>query len=118
MPGKHHVISLLIRHCHEQVCHQGRHLTEDALRSAGFWIVGGRRSVSSLVYNCVTCRRLRGREEEQIMADLPADRLSTDPPFTFVGLDVFGPWCVTSRRTRGGLANSKRWAIIFTCLCS
>lgn len=50
------------------------------------------------------------------MADLPADRLSTDPPFTFVGLDVFGPWCVTSRRTRGGLANSKRWAIIFTCM--
>lgn len=116
MPGKHHVTSLLIRHCHEQVCHQGRHLTEGALRSAGFWIVGGRRSVSSLVYNCVTCRRLRGREEEQIMADLPADRLSTDPPFTFVGLDVFGPWCVTSRRTRGGLANSKRWAIIFTCM--
>lgn len=50
------------------------------------------------------------------MADLPADCLSTGPPFTFEGLDVFRPWCVTSQRTRGGLANSKRWAIIFMCM--
>ncbi|XP_026071297.1 uncharacterized protein LOC113051618 [Carassius auratus] len=50
------------------------------------------------------------------MADLPPDRLATDPPFTYVGLDVFGPWMVASRRTRGGLANSKRWVLIFTCL--
>ena len=50
------------------------------------------------------------------MADLPADRLATDPPFTHVGLDVFGPWSVTTRRTRGGAAESKRWAVIFACL--
>lgn len=50
------------------------------------------------------------------MADLPPDRLATDPPFTYVGLDVFGPWMVASRHTRGGLANSKRWVLIFTCL--
>ncbi|KAJ8000025.1 hypothetical protein DPEC_G00200530 [Dallia pectoralis] len=50
------------------------------------------------------------------MADLPPDRVSTEPPFTYVGLDVFGPWSITARRTRGGQANSKRWAVIFTCL--
>ncbi|XP_047675241.1 uncharacterized protein LOC125145656 [Tachysurus fulvidraco] len=50
------------------------------------------------------------------MADLPADRLSTDSPFTYVGLDVFGPWSVITRRTRGGQSNSKRWAVIFTCM--
>ncbi|XP_061430896.1 uncharacterized protein LOC133357120 [Lethenteron reissneri] len=50
------------------------------------------------------------------MADLPADRLSVEPPFTSVGIDVFGPWTVISRRTRGGLANSKRWAVLFTCM--
>lgn len=50
------------------------------------------------------------------MSDLPADRLTTDPPFTHVGLDVFGPWSVTTRRTRGGAADSKRWAVIFACL--
>jgi hypothetical protein len=50
------------------------------------------------------------------MADLPADRLSMDPPFTNVGVDTFGPWEVKVRKTRGGQASSKRWVIIFTCL--
>ncbi len=50
------------------------------------------------------------------MADLPTDRLSAEPPFTNVGLDVFGPWSVSARKTRGGYAESKRWAVLFTCL--
>ena len=50
------------------------------------------------------------------MANLPVDRLTPAPPFSFVGLDVFGPWLVSARRTRGGVANSKRWAVLFTCL--
>ncbi len=52
------------------------------------------------------------------MSSLPADRLQPSPPFTFVGVDVFGPWSVVTRRTRGGVANSKRWAVLFTCLTS
>lgn len=50
------------------------------------------------------------------MADLPPERPSMSPPFTYVGLDVFGPWEVITRRTRGGAAQSKRWAILFTCM--
>nr|XP_023686101.1 uncharacterized protein LOC111853447 [Paramormyrops kingsleyae] len=50
------------------------------------------------------------------MADLPVDRLSTDPPSSYVGVDVFGPWSVTFRRTRGGCATSKRWPVIFSCM--
>lgn len=52
------------------------------------------------------------------MANIPKDRLTPGPPFSFVGVDTFGPWDVTARRTRGGLATSKRWAILFTCLVS
>lgn len=52
------------------------------------------------------------------MANLPEDRLTPGPPFTFVGVDTFGPWDVTARRTRGGIAMNKRWAILFTCLVS
>ncbi|XP_035986599.1 uncharacterized protein LOC118560067 [Fundulus heteroclitus] len=52
----------------------------------------------------------------QKMADLPADRLIPEPPFTSVGLDVFGPWTIVTRRTRGGCSQSKRWAVLFTCM--
>ena len=50
------------------------------------------------------------------MADLPEDRLTPAPPFSYVGVDIFGPWSVEHRRTRGGSANQKRWALLFTCL--
>ena len=117
IPGKHHIARLLTIHFHEEVQHQGRHFTEGAIRAGGFWITGGKRLVSSIIYRCVKCRKLRGKFEGQKMADLPSDRLEEAPPFTYVGLDVFGPWSVTTRRTRGGSANSKRWAVLFTCLC-
>lgn len=117
LPSKHHVSRLIAIHCHEIVKHQGRHFTEGQIRSEGYWIIGGKRLVSSIIFSCVPCRKLRGRFEYQRMADLPADRLEQAPPFTYVGVDVFGPWPVVTRRTRGGQANSKRWAVLFTCLC-
>ena len=115
LPGKHHVTSLIVKHCHEEVEHQGRHFTHGMIRGKGFWIVGGKRLVNRVINQCLNCRRLRGKLQHQKMADLPTERLTPSPPFTYVGLDVFGPWEVTARRTRGGHANSKRWAVIFTC---
>lgn len=50
------------------------------------------------------------------MVDLPVDRLMPGPSFTYVRLDTFGPWHILTRKTRGGSANSKRWAILFTCM--
>ncbi|XP_048095664.1 uncharacterized protein LOC125292430 [Alosa alosa] len=117
IPGQHHLTTLIVRHHHEKVKHQGRHFTEGAIRDAGMWLVGGKRCIRGTLFKCVTCRRLRGKIEDQMMADLPADRLQVAPPFTYIGLDVFGPWEVTYRRTRGGQASNKRWAVLFTCLC-
>lgn len=49
----------------------------------------------------------------QKISDLPPERLS---PFTYTGLDVFGPWTVVAHHTRGGQAHSKRWVVLFTCM--
>ncbi|XP_073504767.1 uncharacterized protein [Phyllobates terribilis] len=116
VPGKCHVAGLIVQHYHNLVKHQGRLFTEGAIRTAGLWIVGAKKLISSVIFKCVTCRRLRGSTQTQKMADLPADRLSMDPPFTSVGLDVFGPWSVATRQTRSSQASSKRWAVIFTCM--
>ncbi|KAM4593953.1 uncharacterized protein PAE49_010961 [Odontesthes bonariensis] len=116
IPGRSHIATLLVRHYHEKVKHQGRVFTEGSVRSAGFWIVGAKKCINGILHKCVTCNKFQGRAAEQKMADLPPDRLSTEPPFTYVGLDVFGPWTITTRRTRGGQANSKRWAVLFTCM--
>jgi len=116
IPRKCHVASLLVHHYHKNVKHQGRHFTEGAVRAQGYWIIGAKRLISSVIHNCVQCRKLRGRHAEQIMADLPKDRVEPAPPFTYVGVDTFGPWNIVTRKTRGGQASSKRWAILFTCL--
>lgn len=40
LPKTHHIATLIVKHYHEEVFHQGRHLTEGTTRSAGVWIVG------------------------------------------------------------------------------
>ncbi|XP_056458730.1 uncharacterized protein LOC130392274 [Gadus chalcogrammus] len=116
VPGRSHVGALLTSYYHRRVEHQGRIFKEGAIRADGIWMVGAKRCIAKLLHKCVTCNKLRGKTAEQKMANLPPDRLSTEPPFTNVGIDVFGPWSISTRRTRGGAANSKRWAVIFTCL--
>ena len=116
--NKNHIADLIARHYHGQVHHQGHQITHDAIRPAGFWLIGGHNTVTRELSKCVTCKKLRGTAMEQLMVDLPADRMEVAPPFTNVGFDVFGPWKTCSRRTWGGAATSKRWGLVFTCLGS
>lgn len=57
LPKDSHIALLLVRHYHEQVKHQGRHLTEGAVRAAGLWILGAKRLISSVLHKCITCRK-------------------------------------------------------------
>jgi hypothetical protein len=93
-------------------------MTEGAIRSSGYWVIGSKKLVSSIIHQCVNCRKSRGQFQVQKMSDLPDDRLSPGPPFTFVGLDTFGPWSVLHRKIRGGSLQQNRWAILFICLVS
>ena len=45
------------------------------------------------------------------MADLPLDRIDPSPPFTYVGVDFFGPWLV-----KEGRKEVKRYGALFTWL--
>ena len=47
------------------------------------------------------------------MANLPPDRMKEAPPFTYVGVNIFGPFHIKERRS-----TLKKYRIIFTCLCS
>ncbi|XP_071833874.1 uncharacterized protein [Apostichopus japonicus] len=116
LPKDNHVTKLIIAHFHRQCSHQGRHITLGTLRNEGYWVIGGQRQITKVIQDCVTCRRLRGKCQDQIMADLPKERVSEAPPFTFVGVDVFGPFSINSRRTRACASQPKRWAALFTCM--
>lgn len=110
---KCHVTSLIVRHFHERVKHQGKGMTLNEIRSNGFWITGGSSAVSNMIVSCVKCQRLRGALQEQRMADLPKDRLESAPPFTSCGVDYFGPFTV-----KIGRKEVKRYGVLFTCMAS
>lgn len=50
--------------------------------------------------------------DEPLIGQLPPDRVTPFVrPFSFTGVDLFGPFNVTIGRRK-----DKRWAVIFTCL--
>lgn len=109
---------LLIVYYHQKTHHQGRVITQAALRTAGYFIPKGSSTLKNFLKQCVTCQKLRGPRLEQIMSDLPPDRLECTPPFTHCGMDVFGPYLVTDGiSTRRNNASKKCWALLITVLC-
>lgn len=119
LPKKHPITLLVLKHMHESVRHQGRIVTLGALRDAGYFIQQGSNVLKNFIKNCVTCQRLRGNFMDQIMSDLPPDRLAQVPPFENSAVDVFGPYDITDGiTTRRKSATKKCWALLFTCLVS
>lgn len=113
IPKDHRITKMIISQCHENVKHQGKGLTINEIRSQGYWIPGMGRAVASHVHHCVTCRKLRRPTEEQRMADLPSERTNPSPPFTYCGMDCFGPFV-----TKQGRKEHKRYGLLFTCFSS
>ena len=113
LPKKAHLTNLIIRHFHQRSGHQGRPRTHAEIRSSGFWIVNGSSLVGQHISKCVTCRKLRAAPQQQMMAELPTDRLEQVPPFTFSAVDYFGSFYI-----REGRKEMKRYGVLFTCMAS
>ena len=101
----------IIEWFHRNVQHQGRTSTVNELRANGFWVLSVNAQVRNVIRNCIRCRLFRGKLADQLMSDLPADRLMTEPPFTYCGVDIFGPFY-----TKEGRKQMKRYGVLFTCL--
>ncbi len=101
LPKNSHMSALITKHFHEKVHHQGYGMTVNELRANGWWILGCSGVVSSHIFKCVKCRKYRRTAEEQRMGDLPQDRMETTPPFTYAGIDCFGPIYTVSKKKKG-----------------
>ena len=113
MPKKHPVSILIIRHFHQKIHHGGRDATLNEIRQNGFMIVNANSRVRNVIFKCVTCRRIRGKLGEQKMSNLPSERCSESAPFTYTGVDMFGPFII-----KQGRKEHKRYVALFTCFAS
>ena len=112
LPREGKISELIVRATHvTKAGHSGREHTLAAVRET-YWIPKCRRLLNRVLKNCVTCRRTNWRHTRQRQADLPEDRLlPRNRPFTYTGVDCFGPILI-----KQGRARPKRWGCLFTCL--
>ncbi|XP_037301660.1 uncharacterized protein LOC119191667 [Manduca sexta] len=76
------------------------------------WVIRLRPTVKAVVRSCVKCRQRAATPPQPITGDLPPCRLAHHHrPFTYTGLDYFGPLTVTV-----GRSSQKRYVALFTCL--
>lgn len=111
LPFRHVVTELIVMWYHHKSFHQNDDLVVNEVRRK-FWIPHLRAAVKRAKSNCQQCKNNRAKPKPPIMGQLPVDRLQPYVrPFTYTGLDYFGPMYVTIGRRR-----EKRWAALFTCL--
>ena len=111
LPSGHHISILITRYNHE-MGHHGVATTTAKIRRR-FWILQGHKLAKKVKYRCVVCRRNEHKTENQIMADLPEERVAPlTPPFHFTSVDYFGPMQVKVGRNK----TAKHYGVIFTCL--
>ncbi|XP_067942820.1 uncharacterized protein [Watersipora subatra] len=113
LPKTCHITNLIVQYYHRLTGHSGRGLTTATIRQNGYWITGLSTAVSTVIHNCIICKKLRGNTETQKIAVLPAIRLEPATPFHYSGMDCFGPF-----HAKDGRREVKRYGLMFTCLTS
>ncbi|XP_055632447.1 uncharacterized protein LOC129772938 [Toxorhynchites rutilus septentrionalis] len=111
LPQKHHVTNLILEDLHRKFKHGYNETVVNEARQQ-FCIPYLRRVVRNISNRCLLCRMRKACPVVPQMAPLPEARLSPFVrPFTYVGVDYFGPILV-----RRGRCHEKRWVALFTCL--
>ncbi|XP_062535348.1 uncharacterized protein LOC134204552, partial [Armigeres subalbatus] len=111
LPKQSHVTDLLVFHYHQRFGHANVEIVVNELRQR-YYIPKLRAVVRKVVKRCIWCRVFHAAPRSPKMAALPQPRVQPYVrPFSFVGLDYFGPMIVKRGRT-----NVKRWVALFTCL--
>ena len=95
LPSGHHVTTLIIRHYHETSGHVG-------VQQALYKILDIERTqhCKRALKGCIVCKRQHAPLCTQQLAPLLDVQMTPDKlPFTFVGIDFFGPLNVKAGRT-------------------
>jgi len=111
LPRDHVLTEMIVRDCHQRVCHSGVRSTLAELR-ARYWVPKGRQMVKKILGKCVTCKKHEGGAYgAPSTAPLPEFRVTEAAPFSKVGVDFAGPLYV-----KGGVGSSEKvYIAVFTC---
>lgn len=110
LDGRHRYSELLYQKYHNHFNHQNDATVINEVRQR-YLVIGARRTLQKIKQQCIECRIRKTSPETQIMGQLPRIRLEYGVhPFTYTGVDYFGPFEVAVGRRR-----EKRYGVLFTC---
>ncbi|XP_062716624.1 uncharacterized protein LOC134292014 [Aedes albopictus] len=111
LPRQHPITFLVTDWYHRRYRHANREIVTNEMRQR-FEVSKLRSLVEKVSKKCMMCRVKKAMPDPPVMAPLPEARLQPYVrPFTYVGLDYFGPVLV-----KVGRSLVKRWIALFTCL--
>ncbi|XP_055612678.1 uncharacterized protein LOC129759287 [Uranotaenia lowii] len=111
LPKNHLITWKLIEYFHQQSAHGSREMVVNEIRQR-FYIGNLRSIVEKVSRECLWCKIRKAKPHIPRMAPLPRQRMAAGAePFSFVGIDYFGPLEVAVGRRR-----EKRWVALFTCM--
>ena len=99
LDGQDYLTKLIIRAEHIRLLHAGPTLVSASL-GRRFHITGQRKSVRTVTRACITCRRMTTQPRNQIMGQLPLERVTPGIIFEQVGVDYAGPVYIKLGRVR------------------
>lgn len=116
IPKNSRLAWLLMDHAHRKNHHGGVQVVMHYLRQK-YWIPQLRDELKQFARKCVQCVRTKPLTEDQLMADLPADRVRPGKCFEVSGVDYAGPFNVKYVDRDGNqIVMVKAWVVLFVCL--
>ncbi|XP_055590106.1 uncharacterized protein LOC129742256 [Uranotaenia lowii] len=118
LPPESKLARLIFQQAHVQNHHLGAQALLDHVRRT-FWVPKGRNLARNTVWNCVPCFKANPNRGivQQVMGQLPPERLQQSPPFFYCGVDYGGPINIVERRGRGA-STSKGYIALFVCFAT
>ncbi len=116
LPKDHKLTLLIFQYFHLKNLHVGAQTLLHFVRQE-FWPLNGRNIARKIVHNCIVCFKNKPKILEQIMASLPKERVTINPPFTNSGIDLCGPFLIKYKHQRKGVFN-KIYVAIFVCFAT
>lgn len=116
LPGKAVLAARLMEEAHYRTEHGGVQVCMQYLRER-YWIIGMRTQMKKVIYQCVQCTRYRRKAGNQLMGDLPSDRVQLMRPFTHSGVYYAGPFKIKARSGRNAFIEVLAYVALFVC-CS
>ncbi|KAL7743847.1 hypothetical protein ACLKA6_000252 [Drosophila palustris] len=115
LPSKDDFVRHYVQFLHRHHYHAGPKALVALLRLQ-FWIVNARDLARTVVRGCVHWVRYKPKLQQQLMGNLPVERLTPSRPFAHCGVDFCGPVNVYLRIR--GKAPSKSYIAIFVCFAT